>query len=417
MKKLTVYLHEQRIGELEEDDSGLLRFTYAPEWLAMSGARPLSRMLPLSAETFEGKKARPFFAGILPDEGPRTRIAALLGISAGNDFALLERIGGECAGAVSLRPEGAPAPQIENRIRTLDDRELEAVVNELPRRPLLAGEEGLRLSLAGAQDKLPVIVDGDSVALPLGHTASSHIIKPEPDRFPGLVANEHLCMTLARAVGLTVPDVTIRVVGRKPCLVVARYDRTVGADGKTRLRVHQEDFCQALGRPPERKYQQEGGPLVRECVELLREWSTTPVLDLRAFVDGLIFNLLIGNADAHGKNYSMLYRANERRLAPFYDLVSTIAWPELTTNLAMSIGHGKSANDLNPAHFRRMSEEAALGWPMVRERIENLAHRVADTLGQEGFRSALPDSEMGARLSDQIVERCHMMRSFLVATK
>lgn len=410
-----VYLHEQRVGELEEDDSGLLRFTYAPQWLTTAGAKPLSRMLPLSAETFEGKKARPFFAGILPEEGPRTRIAALLGISAGNDFALLERIGGECAGAVSLLPEGAPAPQLENRLRALDELELEAVVNELHRRPLLAGEEGLRLSLAGAQDKLPIVVTGDAMALPLGHTPSTHIIKPEPERFPGLVANEYLCMTLARAAGLSVPDVSIRMVGRKPCLVVARYDRVMSADGKTRQRLHQEDFCQALGRPPERKYQQEGGPLVRECVELLREWSTTPVLDIRAFVDGLIFNLLIGNADAHGKNYSMLYRANERRLAPFYDLVSTIAWPELTTKLAMRIGDGKNANDLNPVHFRRMSEEAALGWPMVRERIENLAHLMARTLEQDHFRSTLPESEMVLRLSGQIVERCRKMLSFVVS--
>ncbi len=154
------------------------------------------------------------------------------------------------------------------------------------------------------------------------------------------MANEFFCMTLAKAVGLKVSAVDRRTVGDKPCLIVQRYDRTVGADGAV-TRLHQEDFCQALGFPPEHKYQQEGGPLLRDCLALLREWSTTPVLDIRDFLDGQIFNVLIGNADAHGKNYSMLYSGGQRRLAPFYDLVCTLAWPELSKRPAMKIGGGR----------------------------------------------------------------------------
>jgi serine/threonine-protein kinase HipA len=367
-------------------------------------------MLPLIPEPFEGKHARPFFAGILPEEGPRTRIAEILGISEQNDFAMLERIGGECAGAVSLLPEGTHPSEVEKRTRHLDESELAAIVEELPRRPLLAGEDGVRLSLAGAQEKLPVVVEGDSVLLPLGNTPSTHIIKPEPDRFPGLVANEIFCMRLAEAVGLHAAGATCRTVGGKPCMILSRYDRVKGHDGRT-LRLHQEDFCQALGRPPERKYQQEGGPLVRECVALLREWSTTPVLDIRAFVDALIFNMLIGNADAHGKNYSMLYRSGERRLAPLYDLVSTIAWPELSTRLAMSIGKGKSVNDVSPDHFRRLAEEASLGWPMVRERMASLSTRALKCLERGDLVGAAPDSLASARLSERVSERCKRMLS------
>ena len=195
------------------------------------------------------------------------------------------------------------------------------------------------------------------MALPLGNTPSTHIIKPEPERFPGLVATEMLCMRLAKAVGLSVPPVTIRSVGNKPCIVVQRYDRLVGADGKIE-RVHQEDFCQALGFPPERKYQQEGGPLLRDCIAMLREWSTVAALDIRDFLDGLIFNVLIGNADAHGKNYSMLYRNGERRLAPFYDLVCTLAWPELSKTPAMKIGKSDTIESITPAHWRKMAEES-----------------------------------------------------------
>jgi hypothetical protein len=142
------------------------------------------------------------------------------------------------------------------------------------------------------------LMRGSIIALPLGNTPSTHIVKPEPERFSGLVANEVLCMTLAKALGLNVPLAETRSIGGKPCIVVQRYDRTVSPKG-TITRVHQEDFCQALGFPPERKYQQEGGPLLRDCIAMLREWASAPVLDIRDFLDGLIFNVLLGNADAH----------------------------------------------------------------------------------------------------------------------
>jgi serine/threonine-protein kinase HipA len=145
-------------------------------------------------------------------------------------------------------------------------------------------------------------------------------------------------------------------------------------------------------------------------VALLREWSTTPVLDIRAFVDALILNMLIGNADAHGKNYSMIYRGGERRLAPFYDLVSTIARTEVSTRLAMSIGNGKSVNDINPTHFRRMAEEAALGWPMVRERIAILSGKVIDTLAEGSLVRTSPDADIANKVSALVMQRCQRMR-------
>jgi serine/threonine-protein kinase HipA len=409
MKRLIVYLNGERVGALDEDDSGLLEFRYALEWMGRSDAIPLSRSLPLQPESFRGKYARPFFAGILPDEGPRQQIAAVLGISERNDFAMLERIGGECAGAVSLLPEDAPAPPLgETQIRELSESELEDIVAELPRRPLLAGREGLRLSLAGAQSKLPVLIRNAAVALPLGNTPSTHIIKPEPERFPGLAANEVLCMTLAGAVGLNVPPVSIRLVGNKPCIVVQRYDRTIEADGSVR-RVHQEDLCQAMGFPPERKYQQEGGPLLRECIGLLREWSTVPALSIREFLDGLVFNVLIGNADAHGKNYSILYRKTERRLAPFYDLVCTLAWPELSRTPAMKIGKSDSIERITPAHWQKMARESSVGWPMLRERIADLCGKCIDGLRNEAVLSAANDPAVVDRVAGIIQERAESL--------
>lgn len=399
MKSLCVYLNSNHVGLLEESSDGLLQFTYATEWLERDHAVPLSRMLPLSPGTYDHKQVRPFFAGILPEEGPRAVIARILGISEGNDFAMLERIGGECAGAVSLLPEGHAPVQDENRVRILDDKELTMIIRQLPRRPLMAGEEGIRLSLAGAQDKLPVVMAGDTVALPLGNTPSTHIIKSEPERFKGLAANEAFCMDLARRVGLKTAKTTRRSIGNIDCIVVERDDRKAAPDGQA-VRFHQEDFCQALGRPPERKYQQEGGPTAKECIGLLREWSTVPVLDIPAFLDALCFNLLIGNADAHGKNYSMMYADGKRFMAPLYGLVSTIVWPELSSRLAMNIGHGTSVNDLTPANCQRLAEEGELGWPMVRERLAGLANRAM---------TACSDGEDPVGIADNVRGRCERM--------
>ena len=399
MKALRVYLNNENVGLLEESSDGLLQFTYAAEWLNRDYAVPLSRMLPLSPDTYSNKQARPFFAGILPEEGPRAAIARILGISEGNDFAMLERIAGECAGAVSLLPQGHDPVPAEKRLRILDEAELAQIIAELPRRPLMAGEEGIRLSLAGAQDKLPVVIDGDMISLPLGNTPSTHIIKPEPERFKGLAVNEAFCMDLARRVGLKAAKVTRRSIGNVDCIAVERYDRKAGPDGQV-TRLHQEDFCQALGRPPERKYQQEGGPTARECIGLLRKWSTVPVMDIPAFLDALCFNLLIGNADAHGKNYSMIYADAKRFMAPLYDLVSTIMWPELSSRLAMNIGHGMSVNDLNPVNFRYLAEEGELGWPMVKERLAGLVNRTI---------SACTDLDGPASITEKVRERCGRM--------
>ena len=410
MSALTVYLNAEKLGSLEQDAGGLLRFTYDAAWLKKPNAVPISRSLPLQAETFTGKKTRPFFAGILPEAAPREQIARILGISATNDFALLAKIGGECAGAVSLLPEDeAPAVPATTQLRELTERELEQVVAELPRRPLLAGADGLRLSLAGAQDKLPVVVRGGGICLPLGGAPSTHILKPEPERFPGLATNELFCMALARAIGLNVPATQYRLVGKKPCILVQRYDRAAEGAGST-TRIHQEDFCQALGFPPERKYQAEGGPTLQECVALLREWSTAPVLDIPAFVNSLIFNVLIGNADAHGKNYSLIYSGGERRLAPFYDLVSTLAWPELSRKLAMKIGDGESVNAFSPSDWKKTAVQAGLGWPLLRERLAETSRAVLKEvegverqIGEHGVPGARRLSDfLGARAARMI---------------
>jgi serine/threonine-protein kinase HipA len=376
VKQLVVYLNSISVGVLTQDNSGRLAFGYGADWLAKPGAIPLSRSLPLQPEPFEGNRLIPFLAGILPDAAPRDKIARILGVSAGNDFAILEKIGGECAGAISFLPEGSRPPRPgETRVRELDEKELEAIIGELPRRPLLAGESGVRLSLAGAQDKLPVVIRDGRIGLPLGNTPSTHIIKPDSDQYPRLADNEVFCMQLAKDVRLNVSAVTTRRIGKTTCIIATRYDRVTAEDG-TVTRIHQEDFCQALSVHPNNKYQEDGGPLVRNCIEMLREWSTNPARDVADFVDALIFNIVIGNADAHGKNYSLLYDGEQRRLAPLYDLVCTRAWSQLSKTPAMKIGKSPSIDTITAEHWKAMAKESHLSWPRLEERLAALTSNI-----------------------------------------
>lgn len=387
-KTLDVYLFRNLVGHLVQDDDGQMVFNYAESWTKMPNACLLSHSLPLRAERFSRKECRGFFAGILPEENKREIIARNLGISARNDYAMLERIGGECAGAVMFLPTGEPLPEHNYSYHALTNEELVAILKELPKRPLLAGEKGVRLSLAGAQDKIAVRVDGDYVSLPLDGAPSTHILKPAIERFEGVVFNEELSMKLAAAVGLPTAPVEFRTVEDMTFLLVERYDRVHKQETEEEFpieRIHQEDFCQALGIVPETKYQKEGGPSLRDCFNLLRELSSAPVIDLARLLDAVIFNYLIGNNDAHGKNFSLLYPGAgtgdlQVRLTPLYDVVSTVYYPELSREMAMKIGGEYSSEKVTPQNFEKLAEEAGLARPLVRRRVPELADAILTAL-------------------------------------
>jgi serine/threonine-protein kinase HipA len=393
-----------------------MAFRYAESWLNTAGATPLSQSLPLRKERFGRKECRGFFAGILPEESKREIIARNLGISARNDYAMLEHIGGECAGAVTFIPAGNALPERNYSYRALSSEELAAILKELPKRPLLAGEEGIRLSLAGAQDKIAVRIEGDEISLPLGGAPSTHILKPAVERFEGVVSNEALCMNLAAAVGLPTATVQTRTVDGMAYLLVERYDRIhrIGSEGAAVLeRLHQEDFCQAQGIVSEMKYQKEGGPSLKQCFALLREVSSAPVIDLARLLDAVIYNYLVGNMDAHGKNFSLLYHGIgtgnlEVSFAPLYDVVSTIYYPELSCTMAMKIGGEYSSEKVTPKNFEQLAEEAGLAKPMVKRRVPELAEAIIATLPK--LVTADPFAEAVAALIQQRCERA--MNSF-----
>lgn len=383
-RSLDVYLHRDLVGHLVQDDGGQMVFDYAESWLQGRAATALSHSLPLRKERFTRKECSGFFAGILPEQIQREMVAKNLGISAKNDFAMLEQIGGECAGAVTFMRPGEPLPERAYRYRDLSNKELVDVLKELPRRPLLAGDEDVRLSLAGAQDKVAVRVSGDRISIPLGGAPSTHILKPANERFAGLIFNEDLCLKLAQAAGLSVAKAETRSIEGIDYMLVERYDRNLlktPAGEPSYERLHQEDFCQALGIVSEHKYQNEGGPSLKQCFDLLREVSTAPVIDLQRLLDAVIFNYLIGNNDAHAKNFSLLYPgAGEARFAPLYDLVCTVYYPELSKKMAMAIGGEYLSDRISPHHFEKLADEARLAKPLLKQRVPELATSVIESL-------------------------------------
>ena len=384
-RTLDVYLHSNLVGKLTQDDDGQIFFAYAQPWLENRAAVPLSQSLPLRKDRFNRKECSGFFGGILPEAGQREIIARNLGISAKNDFAMLERIGGECAGAVSFMPSGKSLPQREDQYRDLSDQELAEILKTLPRRPLLAGDRDVRLSLAGAQEKIAVRVSGDRISVPLREALSTHILKPESGHFPGLIFNEWLCLELARATGIPTAKAQIRKVEGIDFLLVERYDRVLlqsGGSGQYE-RLHQEDFCQAMGIVSERKYQAEGGPSLKQCFDLLRDVSSAPVIDLQRLLDAVIFNFVIGNNDGHGKNFAIIYNTHggyTARFSPLYDLICTIYYPELSQKMAMKIGGEYLTERVFPRHFEKLAEEARLAKPLVRRRVGELAASLLDSL-------------------------------------
>lgn len=371
MKELAVHLAGSRAGRLIQKDNGNLQFRYDAGY---SGP-PVSRALPIQAEAHPHALCRAVFGGLLPEGDGREALARNLGVSSSNDYALLEEVGGDCAGAIVLLEPDKELPTSPT-VRWLNQADLDGILRELPQRPLAADPaEGIRLSLAGAQPKMPVIVDGDRIGQPTNLAApTTHIVKPEPEAFPGLVDNEAFCMDLARRIGLPAASaIKQQSQSGLPYLLVERYDRDLSAEPIRRL--HQEDFCQALGVPADRKYQSEGGPSVADGIELLRSASPAPALDVPQLWEALVFNWAIGNCDAHAKNFSLLYGAGAPSLAPFYDLVSTALYPRLTTRLAMSIDGATDIGEVDASAWLKLASSVRLSERFAREATARVISR------------------------------------------
>ena len=377
MEYLDVYLHERKIGVLTSDN-GHLSFQYDTEYIHSQGAEPLSFSLPVTSEPYSEQAILPFFSNLLPDEKVRTRIAEILRISPENIFGLLREIGEDCAGAIALfAPGRKPTEQTKPIYKPISEDEADDVLTHLAERPLNIGAENFRISGAGAQDKLVTSVFKGKVYLPLNGTPSTHIIKPGIERFPESVFNEFFCMKLAKVCELKCADCDILTVKGIPYYVVERYDR----EEKNGIwqRLHQEDFCQLLGVDPKIKYESEGGPGIIQCFSLLRKLELSAA-DTLAFLDQIIFCFLIGNGDAHAKNFSVLYRNSKPELAPAYDLLSTSVYPNLAAKLAMKIDTEYHFRWITHGKFVRMGEKAGLSKKIIEHELQNVLKKIAKAM-------------------------------------
>lgn len=401
---LDVYLHGDHVGRLERRSQARLSFAYVGEW-AEAERPPVSLSLPVRSRPYDHDTCAPFFEGLLPEGEFLKAISRTLHVSARNSFQLLAEIGGECAGAISVGPVGGPVPgRSEHPPQWLDERQLGELLRSLPDRPLLGAideETGFRISLAGAQDKVGVLFDGERIGLSPGDPPSTHIVKAPIPGVADAVADEAFCMVLAARAGIDVARAEPRIAGGCEYLLVRRYDRDEAwkPDG----RLHQEDFCQALGVVPAVKYENEGGPNISDCAGLIHRHSSAPARDIIAFLDALIFNFLIGNNDAHAKNHSLLLDGPRAiRMAPLYDLLSIASIRGASRDLAMKYGGEKRVPYLRRRHLQRLAGELEIKSALVERRSAAMIERLLTA--SEDARHALPTDFQDRPILDKIAE-------------
>ncbi|MGE6699475.1 type II toxin-antitoxin system HipA family toxin [Hyphomonas sp. NPDC076900] len=470
MDELLVFGDGRQMGRLTQKQ-GRLAFTYSDDWRGSDGAYPLSTSMPLVSKDHGHRAVTAFLWGLLPDnEQVLQRWARTFQVSARNPFALLSHVGEDCAGAVQFVSEKrAPAFLKEtgdNAVEWLSEKEIGRRLTMLKqdagagRSPRDTGQ----FSLAGAQPKTALYYDGKKWGIPHGRMPTTHILKPPTDEFDGFAENEHVCLQLAAALGLPAARSTVQAFDGATTIVVERYDRrrvteivtdrlkaaealdkqaeaataagnssladrlrrqaaSIREQGRSLaetspgpvLRVHQEDFCQALSIPPVNKYQNQGGPGPTEMIAHLRTHAANPedgARDVLRLVDAQIFNWLIGGTDAHGKNYSILIGASGRiRLAPLYDIASILAYAEhdpRKVNLAMKIGDEYRLSRITGSEWLKFAATNKLEQDLVLERIRSLGKALPDALSDtiKNMRSQKLDHRILKVLEKVLPARC-----------
>ena len=388
LEQVIVYYEGFEVGQITVFPQGKLGFQYYPRWLETRGNFPLSVTLPLDHEEYGDETISPWLANLLPEEQQLLALSRTLGLSSSDPLAILKEIGGDTAGAISidvpsLRSEWTYEPLTDHYGTGDGERALSLHFNDLGKRPFLAGENGVRASLAGGQQKTAIAVLGpngqpklglpgeeDRLAIPKHGAPSTIIIKPDNPNLPGIVENEAYCLTLAGLIGIPTVDARIVQVGDRTALAVARYDRLARRDGSIR-RLHQEDFAQANGIYPSQKYEQGTVPGL-DLTSLLATGRHLPPGEALKLQDQVIFNILVANTDAHAKNYSMILSGG-LEMAPLYDVSTVLHWGHVNQHHAQKLaGRKRKPGDVARRHWDRIAKEAGLNPRNVRLRVQEL---------------------------------------------
>ena len=414
---LSVHLNGRLVGHLRRQSSGAVDFRYDPSWLEWDHALPVSLSLPLREDRFTGDPVIAVFDNLLPDSQDVRRRLAERTRAAGHDaYSLLAAVGRDCVGALQFLPEDqipGPAGQVSGR--AIGDRDIARILGDLKRTPLGVAEDGaFRISLAGVQEKTAFLYWKKSWHVPLGTTATTHILKPQIGRLANdidlsqSVENEHLCMRLTAAFGLPTAHTEILDFEGKRVLVVERFDRIWTKD-KRLLRRPQEDFCQALSVPPTRKYEPDGGPGMQDIAGVLKG-SDDPESDLRTFFKTQIVFWLIAATDGHAKNFSIFLTPGGRfHLSPLYDVMSV--QPNLDAGqirrnrmrLAMAVGDRRHyvLDTILPRHFLQTAKRCGVSSALIQDVFLDIAETAPAAIDKalaelpQGFPAHIADSIIG----------------------
>jgi serine/threonine-protein kinase HipA len=416
---LSVLLEGRVVGQLERRAGGKLSFEYDAAWRSAEDAYPLSLSVPLAAARHEHRPVSAYQWGVLPEKPlVLDHWTRQFQVSPADAFALLAHVGEDCPGAVQFARAERKAALLTSRkteVGWLDEAQIGARIRALRkdhgawRIPSDTGQ----FSLAGAQPKTALFFDGQRYGVPAGRTPTTHILKPPVPELDGHPENEHVCLGLARALGLPSASSAVHRFDGEIAIVIERYDRI--HQGSRWYRIHQEDGCQALSVLPTGKYQSEGGPGAKELIELLRTYSTRAAEDVDAFVDALIFNWLIGGTDAHGKNYSILIgRGGQVRLAPLYDVASAYAYPHLNAHklkLAMKIGGTYRIREIDRRRWQAFAREVHVDDSALIARARSMAEALPGEfarLRKQAVREGLKHPVLGRlqRAFEQQAARC-----------
>tara|TARA_Y100000296_G_C5164796_1_gene253938 strand:+ start:218 stop:1480 length:1263 start_codon:yes stop_codon:yes gene_type:complete len=357
-ESLSLFYNDELVGVLLEDDEERLSFSYAKNWLENQSSFAISINLPLREDSFSHMQSKAFFENLLPEGEVKQAIESLSKKNVTDEFRFLKEFGVDCAGAFILSPSDKAQRVEKYKSSEIKIEKIYEFLRE--KRPLtgtIISEEGGRFSLAGAQDKFPIIYKDKRILIPLNGEPTTHILKPHVRYHRNThdtPYNEHFCMKLACLIGLNVPK-TILIDGEYPLYIVERFDRKIAKE-KT-VRIHQEDFCQAQGLTSRRKYEEDGGPKLFENYQLIKKHSAVPLKDLSQFLKWFWFNLLIGNNDCHSKNLTFLYTDKGIRLSPFYDLLCTSIYKGLTKKFSYKIGGNHDWSKLKVKNFELLAEK------------------------------------------------------------
>lgn len=429
---LNVFLNSRLVGVLRRESTGAIDFRYDPGWLDWAATLPVSLSLPLREDRYIGAPVINVFDNLLPDnDAIRKRVAERVGAEGIDAYSMLAALGHDCVGALQFLPDGidpGPAGGIDGR--PVDEAEVASIVKNLGSAPLGMGEDKeFRISIAGAQEKTALLRKEGRWFKPSGTTATTHILKPQIGQLPNgidlsnSVENEYLCLKLLEAFGIPSATVEIADFDDRRTLIVERFDRSWTKD-KRLLRLPQEDFCQALSVPPTRKYQSDGGPGMREILDLLKG-SDIPDEDISIFMRAHIVFWLMGASDGHAKNFSIfLTPGGGYRMTPLYDVLS--AQPSLDAGqiprrkfkLAMSVGRNRhyAVDDIAPRHFVQTANISGIGALLVKAIFDDLA---ANALGyMQHAVDALPlgfPEDVVSPITDGIVRRLRSIEAFAAA--